>query len=135
MEFGTEAATLSSNRPKVVRLSYLGLGVGCVGLGYIGVLVPGMPSTVFFICALWAFKRSSPKFEVWLLEHRVFGPTLRRWDEDRSMTRRTKVIAIVTMAVCIAISMIFIHRLWVKILLGAIGLGVAAYIATRKSAD
>ena len=72
------------------------LGFVCVGLGYVGVILPGVPSTIFFICALWAFKRSSPRFESWLLSHRVFGPTLQDWDEYRAIKLRTKIVAIST---------------------------------------
>lgn len=53
-----------------------------------------MPSTVFFIVALWAFKRSSPTLEAWLLERSPVASTLRDWDRDRSIAPRTKVVAI-----------------------------------------
>ena len=60
-----------------------------------------MPSTVFFIVALWAFKRSSPPLEAWLLAR---SPVLRDWDETRSMTLRTKVLAIGLIWLTIAFS-------------------------------
>lgn len=118
---------------KAVRIPFLVLGFACVGLGYVGVIVPGMPSTIFFICGVWAFKRSSPRFENWLLNHRVFGPTLRDWDEHKAITLRTKWIAIGTMAVFAGISLLVIHKLWVRVLVAATVTLVAVYIATRKT--
>ena len=123
----------SSTSHSPVRALFLILGIGCVGLGYVGVVVPGMPSTIFFICALWAFKRSSPRFEDWLLNHKAFGPTLRDWDESRSIRPRTKVVAIATMSVCVGISLCFIRKPAVQIIVAATCVLVAIYIATRKS--
>jgi uncharacterized protein len=120
-------------KSKAVRYLFLVLGLAFVGVGYVGIIVPGIPSTICFICALWAFKKSSPRFESWLLNHKVFGPTLRDWEETRSITLRTKWIAIVTMAVFAGISLLVIHKLWVKLLVGACVVGVAVYIATRKT--
>ena len=55
-------------------LRYLLIGFGWfnVALGAIGVVVPGMPTTVFLLIALWAFSKSSERFRTWLYEH-VYG--------------------------------------------------------------
>ena len=120
-------------KQKIVRPLYVALGFLCVGLGYIGVIVPGMPSTVFFICAVWAFKRSSPRFEAWLLNHRVFGPTLRDWEESRSITLRTKIVAIAMIWVCIGTSIFFIHKPIGRIMLGLTATVLTWFLATRKT--
>ena len=119
---------------RTVKVHFLALGMLCVAIGYVGVIVPGLPSTVFFIGALWAFKRSSPRFESWLLNHRIFGPTLRDWEERHAIAPRTKVIAIGTMLVFVTASMFMIHTLWVKALVLALAAFGAGYIATRNSA-
>lgn len=118
---------------RLVRPLYMACGVLCVALGYVGIIVPGMPTTVFFICAVWAFKRSSPRFETWLLNHRVFGPTLRDWEESRSITRRTKIVAIAMIWLFIGSSIFFIHKLWVRIMLVAIAAALTWYLASRKT--
>jgi uncharacterized membrane protein YbaN (DUF454 family) len=104
-----------------------------VGAGTIGIVVPGWPTTVFFILALWAFKRSSPRLETWLLNHRVIGSTLREWDEHRVVRPRTKVIAITTLWLMIAVSLLLLTSSWVKALLVVIAVCVTVYLATRKS--
>jgi hypothetical protein len=40
------------------------------------------------LVALWAFARSSRRFHDWLYSHRVFGPPLRRWHEERVISWR-----------------------------------------------
>jgi len=128
-----ESPANEESKHSIARPLYLALGLLCVGLGYVGILIPGMPSTVFFICAVWAFKRSSPKFENWLLNHRVFGPTLRDWEETRSIAKRTKIVAITMIWLCIGISMALIPRLTGRIILAITAILLTWFLATRKT--
>jgi uncharacterized protein len=130
---GGALARAEDSKSVALRIPFLALGCLCVGLGYLGVIVPGMPSTIFFICAVWAFKRSSPRFENWLLNHRVFGPTLRDWDEHRAIRMTTKVVAISVMLLCSLSSLFFVKKIWVQALIGVTVLLVALYIATRRT--
>ncbi len=75
------------------RSVYFVLGWVMVALGFVGALLPIMPTTIFLILAVWCFGRSSPRFEKWLLEHPVFGPTLVQWRRHGAVPRRVKWIA------------------------------------------
>lgn len=52
-----------------------------------------MPTTVFLIVAAWAFGKSSPRLERWLLEHPKFGPVLVAWRQSGAMPRYAKYAA------------------------------------------
>ena len=52
-------------------LAYASLGVGIVGI-----FVPGLPTTVFVIVAAWAATRGSRRLERRLLAHPHFGPVI-----------------------------------------------------------
>ena len=80
------------NTPSYLRPFYFAAGLGLVGLGYLGLILPVMPGTIFFILALGAFRRSSEPLEKWLLANRLIGPTLRDWDARGSIRPRTKAI-------------------------------------------
>ncbi len=118
---------------KVARAAYTIVGLALVGIGFVGYGVPGMPSTIFMIMALFCFKKGSPRFENWLLQHKWFGPTLRDWDENRSIKPRIKVAAVVTMWAFIGVSALLIHRTWVLALVASLGAFGTWYILTRKS--
>ncbi len=54
------------------------LGVAFVGLGFLGVFLPLLPTTPFLLLALACFARSSPAIHDWLINHRMLGPYIRR---------------------------------------------------------
>lgn len=129
----TECTKLVKNR--VARAAYLGFGTLALGFGLVGVVVPGLPTTVFLLIALWAFGKSCPRLESWLLEHPRFGPTLRDWQEHRSIRKRTKVVAVATIWVFIPISLLTIPLLWVKVSVLALGLIGTVYLCTRPTKE
>lgn len=70
-----------------------------VALGGIGIVVPGLPTTVFFIIAASCFARSSPRFEQWVLDLPRIGPMVRDHRAGLGMPRRAKAWAVGTMVV------------------------------------
>ncbi|MCY4435110.1 MAG: YbaN family protein, partial [bacterium] len=68
-------------------------GLVCVAVGAIGVIVPGLPSTVFFIMAAAAFSRSSERMERWVLNLPGVGKLVADYRSGLGMPWRAKVIA------------------------------------------
>lgn len=93
-------------------------GLLSVGIGGVGVVVPGLPTTVFFIIAAACFSRSSPRFEQWVLNLPKIGGTVRDYRAGLGMPRRSKVIAVAMIAAMSAASAVLAG--------GALGWGVAA---------
>ena len=71
-----------------------GLGVLLAILGLIGVLVPGLPGTVFVIAASHQFARSSPALDRWLRRNRWLGPALQGLADAGGMTRAAKALTL-----------------------------------------
>ncbi len=79
------------------------LALLCVALGLIGVVVPGMPTTVFMLIAAWAGTRGWPRLEHWLLNHPRFGPPIVLWREQGAMSRRAKCAASTVMLISVVL--------------------------------
>ena len=78
---------------RAARYAYVAIGLLFVGLGALGVILPVVPTTPFLLVSLWAFARSSHRFESWLLAHRLFGPRLVAWREHRVIPWTVKLTA------------------------------------------
>lgn len=122
---------------RIVRaLLWLAGSVSLV-LGLIGVVVPGLPTTPFILLAAACYAKASPRLHAWLLNHRLTGPLLRDWERHRSLTRRTKTIAVVSMLVMVSFSIWSFRHRWIAqavlVVLGLIGAWVVLRIPTRKS--
>ena len=103
-----------------------------VGLGGLGVIVPGLPTTVFFIVAAACFARCSPRFERWVLDLPKIGPMVRDHRAGLGMRRRAKVAAVTTILVVSVASGVFVigNRTVGLVVVGA-GLVGAAYVLFR----
>ena len=82
---------------------YVGLGLLAVGLGTLGVVVPGLPTTPFLLLASWLFYRSSPKLQQWLLASWL-GKYIRGYQRRGGMTATQKAGAVGVMAVMVLLS-------------------------------
>ncbi len=121
-------------KSRLSRGAFASLGCLFVGMGAIGVFVPIWPTTIFCILALWCFKKSSARLENWLLSNRFVGPTLQDWEAHRSVSPRTKVIAIGAIWLTIGISVLLVHRVWVQVMLLGIAAALTLYLVTRPNA-
>jgi hypothetical protein len=117
------------NGSRWVRAMFFCLGSIFVGLATIGVLLPLVPTTPFLLLAAACYARSSQRLYDWLLANRVFGSTIRQWQEHRSVAHRTKIVAIVLLVLTLGTSIIFFVPLWpVKIVLLLIGVWVVQFL-------
>jgi uncharacterized membrane protein YbaN (DUF454 family) len=88
------------------------------------------------LLAAACFARSSERFHDWLLNHRIFGTTVRAWQQHRSLPRRTKWLAILTMAGTLSISIVLVvSNPWLQFALAVFGGVLAVYLYRIPSRD
>jgi len=103
-----------------------------VGLGGLGVIVPGLPTTVFFIVAAACFARCSPRFEQWVLDLPRVGPMVRDHRAGLGMPRRAKVLAVAMIVLFAGGSgILLIQNRAVGAAVVALGLVGVAYVLFR----
>lgn len=85
------------------KILYITFGLLCVGLGALGVVVPGLPTTPFLLLASWLFFRSSPRLQEWLL-HSWLGTYIRSYHRRGGMTAAQKAGAVGIMATMVLLS-------------------------------
>ena len=107
-----------------------------LGLGLVGVFVPGLPTTVFILIAAWAAARGSERLRQRLLAHPHFGPAIVDWELHGAVARRGKWMATAMMAVCALVLLVVMplfaaHRWWMTALPIACMACVAAWLWAR----
>ena len=120
----------------MTRFLWILAGLACVALGGIGVVVPGLPSTIFFIGAAACFTRSSPRLERWVLGLPGVGQMVRDHRAGLGMPRRAKVVTIASITGFSALAIAVASSQAVSIGVGAlaaIGIAVVAWhVPTRE---
>jgi uncharacterized membrane protein YbaN (DUF454 family) len=119
------------------RTVYKPLGLFFLALAIIGVLLPGLPTTPFLILAAWFFARSSEKWHRRLLDNELLGPLLRNWEQQRCITLRIKIVALVSMLVAGGASVTFVIQdpLLRLVIVGFMALGCATVVSIRTCRD
>lgn len=80
----------------------MALGLFCVGMAYIGFIVPGIPFSIFLVIAAWAFARSSERLHNWLYTHPWFGEFLTNWTQKQVFPTKGKYAMIIVMSSSLA---------------------------------
>ena len=89
------------------RAIWFSVGICALGLGILGAFLPLLPTTPFVLVAAFAFARSSQRWHDWLINHRVFGPLIEDWRAHGAISRKTKIVAALSMIAvfCLSIAM------------------------------
>ena len=107
----------------LLKILWISIGLLFVGLGAIGAVIPGMPTTVFLVLAAACFIRSSQKLYDWLIKNKTFGPYLKDYREGKGIPLKAKVLALILITVFVSYAIFFaIQSIPLKVLVGAIGL-------------
>ena len=104
------------------RWMLISAGMICVGLGALGIILPGLPTTPFLLLSAYCFARSSEHFHDWLLNHRWFGGYVRNFEEGRGMTRPAKATTLLAMWLSFGVTIIF----FVPVAIGQAGMFLLA---------
>lgn len=119
-------------RGGLTRLALVSAGLLSAGVGSLGIIVPGLPTTVFFLIAAWCFARSSPRLEQWVLGLPGVGQLVADARAGLGMRPRVKATAITMMWAAIGLSAwVSRGRTWLVVLVVALGIVGTLYIASR----
>ena len=90
-----------------------------------------MPTVPFLLLAVYFFARSSPELEQKILDHPHWGPQVLDWRERRAISRKSKIIAILSIAAGVGFTWYTLGAPWYYISI-AILVVSGTWIATRN---
>ncbi len=120
-------------RGRTVTIVLRATGLLFFAVGAVGIVVPLLPTVVFWILAVYCWSVSAPAWSQRLLSHPRFGPPIRDFVEHRLMRREAKVLAIGTMIVSYGVSVWAARLALATAAMAGIPIAVVAcYLATRR---
>jgi len=119
---------LRKQQTGAVKYLLIFAGLVLVAIGIIGILIPGLPTTIFLIAAAVCFAKSSPRLHNWLLSHRWFGPIIHNWHETRSIPRNAKRVALLMMGLACIYTAIVLDSWFVIALVFAVMILPAVFV-------
>lgn len=120
----------------LVRYILITAGTLCLMLGVVGIFVPGLPTTPFFLLTAGLYVRSSDRLYQRLISNRYIGIYIQNWQTEKGLTRKEKAGAVILMWTMIILSVLFfINSLPVRgivIFVGLIGTLVMGFIVPTR---
>jgi uncharacterized membrane protein YbaN (DUF454 family) len=115
----------------LVKSLFVVAGFLFVGLGTIGIMLPVLPTTPFYLLAVFCFARGSERFLHWFQGTKLYQRHISEFVATGSMTLRQKLTICIPVAIIVFASLFMIGNLHVTIAVTALMLVKWWYFAFR----
>ncbi|GBU24415.1 hypothetical protein R83H12_01045 [Fibrobacteria bacterium R8-3-H12] len=113
---------------------YIIFGSISLVLGTIGIFLPLLPTTPFYLLTAWLYMRGSKKLYDKVMNNKYFGTIVKNFQKDKSIPLKTKIIIISMLWGTILFSaFLIVSALWLRLILFAIAIGVTIHILSFKT--
>ncbi|MCB2290793.1 YbaN family protein [Clostridium sp. CS001] len=100
---------------RLKKLIYILVGVISFILGTIGIVLPILPTTPFYLLASFCFVRGSERFDKWFKGTKLYKNNLKSFIDNRSMPLRKKISVLVFADIMLLFPLIILDSKYVKI--------------------
>jgi uncharacterized membrane protein YbaN (DUF454 family) len=118
---------------KLKKVLLITCGTIFLALGIVGVFLPLLPTTPFLLLTATCYARSSKRLLRKLFNNRLVGKYIRDYQQQRGIRKSIKIYVLTLLWMTISLSAIFTDKLWIRILLGCVAVGVTIHIARFKT--
>lgn len=116
------------------KLIFLALGSFSFIMGFIGIFLPLIPTTPFFLLSAFCYARSSEKLYNWLMNHKVYGIYVKNYLGHKSITKKAKISSLSILWFTMDLNIfIFVEVLALKFFLLFIACAVTYHILSLKT--
>ncbi len=107
----------------VIKVILIVAGTVSLGVGLVGIVVPGLPTTPFLLLTAGLYMRSSDTLYQYLVSNKYVGSYINDFRTNKGMALRAKLYAILMMWTMITLSCIFlVENSPTKLLIISIGI-------------
>lgn len=103
---------------ETLKLFYNIIGTVSLFFGFIGVILPIIPTTPFVLLSAACYYKGSERLHGWLSRNEVFGPMIRDYEEHGGMRKATKMKALTIMwAAVLGSALLILETLTMRVLI------------------
>ena len=115
---------------KLKRMIFAVLGCVCLALGTVGIFLPILPTTPFFLATVFFFANSSERLHPWFIGTKLYKKHLEDFVKKRGMKLSAKLSVIITVTLLMGFGFYMMARksIWVPcIILGIVWISHIVY--------
>jgi uncharacterized membrane protein YbaN (DUF454 family) len=120
-----------------VRVIYITIGTLLLGIGFIGIFLPVIPTTPLVLAASWFYVKGSQSLYKWLIESRILGKYLRTIQGNNGIPKKVRIYAITMMWTMIFLStlMVLDHSIIIIHLIALGSIGTITMVLFKRKDD
>jgi len=103
------------------------LGVIALGLGILGIPLPLLPTTPFFLLAVFCFSKGSDRFHKWFISTKMYKDYIESYRPNQPLALKKKLEIVLSVTLVLAVSFYFVKEWYLKAMLASIFVGHLIY--------
>ena len=115
----------------MTRFVLLFLAYFFLALAFIGVILPGLPTVPFLLLAAWFSAKGSNRLNRWLYAHPHLGRLLIDWEQQRAISRSSKIIAFLLLTLSWVIMYHRVNNIWLITGMSVLFISIIAFLISR----
>ena len=105
---------------KIINIFWIVLGFICLGLGIIGIIMPILPTTPFFMVTVVCFAKGSERLKRWFMSTSFHKNYIQSFYEKKGMTLKNKLIILSFASIMLAAAFYFSAKPYARILIACV---------------
>jgi len=101
----------------MTKLLFLTLAFFCIALGTIGIFLPVLPTTPFYLLAAFSLAKGSARFHHWFTNTKLYKKHVESFATNRSMTIETKLGILLPVTALLAVPIIFMESIIIRVII------------------
>ena len=99
----------------IKKIVFIAAGCICLALGTVGIVLPILPTTPFYLVTAYCFARSSDRLNNWFKGTKLYKKHLESFVQKKGMLPQTKAGILTTVTILMGLCIFFMARKWIWI--------------------
>lgn len=98
-----------------MKYVYMSIGILATALGFLGAVLPLLPTTPFILLAVFCFAKSSERFHTWLINTKVYKEYVEDFQKYKGYTLKKKFELLISVYIVVGFSIWMVDNFYIRI--------------------